>query len=272
MTWVPRRRPDTMAPKGKENKAAALKASKNRGSIVSLGTDIPDGWTAPPDSPALADNPDGFLAWAPDDIQVKVWAFRQAKSTLDTEAAKALRLRDAFSQSQMATLLNRMQRFDVASSPKHVQEAHAAATKPVKQHTGEKRAIAPTVAKIQALTLAVCGHKWTDFIMTYSESFTVERTKEKKETEFYEWELTQQIGKKQFEASLGVSIFPHTNEAGEPCFVRRQGSSKRTDTHSQTLSAAKSTELNEDEIEDALKQYYCGNRLHIIPQSETFLV
>ena len=90
------------------------------------------------------------------------------------DAAKQIRLRDAFTQAQMATMYDRFGREDVLAAPGHVQAAHAMAT--AAKHVGDKRPVPPTVAKLQSMTVAVCGFNWQEFVAKYTESFVQERS------------------------------------------------------------------------------------------------
>ena len=77
----------------------------------------------------------------------------------------------------------------------------------------------PTVAKTQAMTLAVMGHAWTEFVVKYSESYAIKRVKTDSGNEYFKHELVKQIGLKQFQSSLGVSIFESVIKVDAVCCV-----------------------------------------------------
>ena len=161
-------------------------------------------------------------------------------------------MRDAFTQAQMATMYNRFDRKDVAEAPEAVQAAHAMATAPKKDHVGDKRQLPPTVAKLQSMTVAVCGFNWQEFVAKYTESFTQERTAKNEEKEYYEKEIIKEIGRKQFQESLGTSIIKTTNKHGETVYVRSRGTKTREAKHTQKLDVQKTADIDEGDLGNAI--------------------
>ena len=152
----------------------------------------------------------------------------------------------------MATMYDRFARKDVPAAPEAVQAAHAKATAPKQSHVGDKRPVPPTVAKLQSMTVAVCGFNWQEFVAKYTESFQQERTQKSEEKEYYEREIIKEIGRKQFKESLGTSIIKTQNKHGEIVYVRSRGSKTREQKWSQKLEVQKTADVEEGDLEAAI--------------------